>query len=96
MENLRSNTNKTYQQVFQRLQCVWSNWTKTQKMKEEISDLMQLERLVDLMESGMKTWVRQQHAKSEKNAAHLADEFCQSEKSPGDGTDLKVPGHRVH
>ena len=70
---------ESHQQFAQRTQTICYNWMKTATTRADVIDLMNREKLLDVMEPSVRTWVRQQCPKTLNNAAELADIYVMSQ-----------------
>ena len=66
-------TGESFQQCLQRTQIISHNWMKPAKTREDIIDMINRERLLDVMDQSVKMWLRQQSPTTVSIAAELAD-----------------------
>ena len=70
---------ESHQQCAQRTQTISYNWMKTATTRADVIDMMNREKLLDVMELSVQTWVRQQCPKTLNTAAELADIYVMSQ-----------------
>ena len=71
-------TGESFQQCLQRTQIIIHNWIKPEKNREDGIDMINCERLLDVMDQSVKMWVRQQSSTTASIAAELADKYTLS------------------
>ena len=71
---------ESHQQCAQWTQTISYNWMKTATTRADVIDMMNnREKLLDVMEPSVQTWVRQQRPKTLNTAAELADIYVMSQ-----------------
>ncbi len=85
-------TGESFQQYLQRTQIMSHNWMKPAKTREDIIDMINRERLLDVMDQSCKMWVRQQNRPTASIAAELADKNILSLPTREDPWNLKRSG----
>ena len=70
---------ESHQQCAQRTQAISYNWMKIATTRADVRDMMNREKLLDVMEPLVQTWVRQQRPKTLNTAAELADTYLISQ-----------------
>ena len=70
---------ESHQQCAQWTQTISYNWMKTATTRADVIDMMNREKLLDVMEPSVQTWVRQQCPKTLNTAAELADIYVMSQ-----------------
>ena len=71
-------TGESFQQCLQWTQIISHNWMKPAKTREDVIDMINHERLLDVMDQSVKMWVRQQSLTTASIAAELADKYILS------------------
>ena len=66
-------TGESFQQCLQRTQIISHNWMKPAKTREDVIDMVNRERLLDVMDQSVKMWVRQQSPTTASITAELTD-----------------------
>ena len=71
-------TGESFQQCLQWPQIISHNWMKPKKNREDVIDMINRERLLDVMDQSVKMWGRQQSPTTASIAAELADKYILS------------------
>ena len=71
-------TGESLQQCLQWTQNISHNWMKPAKTRENVIDMINRERLLDVMDQSAKVWVRQQSHTTSSITAELADKYILS------------------
>ena len=70
---------ESHQQCAQRTQTISYNWMMRATTRADVIDMMNREKLQDVMEPSVRTWVRQQLPNTLNTAAELADTYVMSQ-----------------
>ena len=72
---------ESYVEIGIRLKDLFTKWVQPgSKTKEEVSDIMVVEQLLDVMPPELKVWVRERKPKSLKEASEMADNYVAARK----------------
>ena len=88
---------ESYVEIGIKLKDLFTKWVQPgSKTKEEVSDVMVVEQLLDVMPPELKVWVRERKPKSLKEASEMADNYVAARKGNKDRRFCNTCGKAGH